>query len=215
MNPFAIVDEFERQVADFAGAKHAVATDKGTSAIFLALQWCFRQAPGDRRVTLPARTFISVPMMVMQAGGSVDFVDYSWKGVYRLSPFPIYDGALRFRKGMYEGGLHCLSFHSRKILPIGEGGMVLTDDARAAQWLRKMRYCGRKAPHYRVEDVDELGWLMYMSIDKAARGLQLMQWSSALENAPDQVVEYPDLRTVRAFSEPVHSRQPAQSEVAQ
>jgi dTDP-4-amino-4,6-dideoxygalactose transaminase len=42
---------------------------------------------------------------------------------------------------MYEPGtLHTLSFHRRKHLAIGRGGMILTDDAEAAKWLRLARY---------------------------------------------------------------------------
>src|SRR6185436_10832503 len=111
----------------------------------------------------PARTFISVPMMCLHAGVGVRFEDRPWKGVYKLRPYDITDGALRFRRGMYEGGLHCLSFHARKILNIGEGGMVLTDDERAYSWMKKARYCGRDEAHgYALEAVDMLGFNVYM-----------------------------------------------------
>jgi dTDP-4-amino-4,6-dideoxygalactose transaminase len=98
---------------------------------------------------------------------------------------------------MYEGGLHCLSFHYRKHLPIGEGGMILTDNQEHAQWLRAARYCGRRAPDYAVEDVSMIGWQCYMSVEKAARGLAHMQWIR--DDLPDQQIDYPDLRKVKAF----------------
>ena len=193
---FAVVDEFERRVAEFAGAKYGVATNTCTSAIFLAC--CYRfQGYTNTPTILPARTFISVPMAVVQAGGKVIFEDIPWSGVYRISPWWIVDGALRFRRGMYEGGLHCLSFHARKLLNIGEGGMVLTDDKDAADWLRKARYSGRAAPLFRIEDVDMLGWQMYMTPEKAARGLHLMEYMG--DDLPDQKVEYVDLRTAKIF----------------
>lgn len=194
MRSFGVVDAFEKVVAEFAGAKHAIAVNTGTSAIFLSLMY---RKPG--LVTLPARTFVSVPMAVMQAGGRVKFEDYEWSGVYRLEPLGIVDGALRFRRGMYEGGLHCLSFQARKLLNIGEGGMVLTDDDKAAAWLRKARYCGREGPTYKIEDIDMLGWLLYMTPEKAARGLHLMEYIAP--DLPDQVVEYVDLRKCPVFRE--------------
>jgi len=198
VNPFFVVEAFEQAVADFAGARYGVAVNSGTSALFLSLKYVRTQGlyPGGP-VTLPARTFISVPMMCLHAGAAVQFEDKPWKGVYQLKPYPIWDGALRFRRGMYEGGLHCLSFHGRKILAIGEGGMVLTDDEQAAKWLKRARHCGRQAPDFKVEDVTELGWLCYMQPDRAARGLMAMQW--AKDNAPDQEVEYADLRKVKVF----------------
>lgn len=198
MNAFAIVDLFEQAVAKFAGAKYAVAVNTGTSALFLSLKYVSaHMVHSGGAVVLPARTFVSVPMAVIHADMKVRFEDFDWAGIYQLAPHPIWDGALRFRRGMYQGGLHCLSFHARKILNIGEGGMVLTDDARASAWLRKARYSGRGGPTYRIEDIDMIGWQAYMTPEKAARGLHLMEY---VEDEPDQVVEYPDLRQVKAFA---------------
>lgn len=198
MNPFFIVDEFERAVAEYAGSRYAVAVNTGTSALFLALQYVRQKSVyAGGPITLPARTFISVPQACIHAGFEVKFEDFEWSGVYRLTPHPITDGALRFKRGMYEGNLHCLSFHYRKHLPIGEGGMILTDDIVAWHWLRKARYCGRQAPDYAVEQIDSLGWLCYMSVEKAARGLAQMQWVQ--DDYPDQKINYPDLREVPYF----------------
>ena len=36
-----------------------------------------------------------------------------------------------------------LSFHIKKQLPIGKGGMILTDDQQAVEWFKKARYEGR------------------------------------------------------------------------
>lgn len=191
MNSFSVVSQFEQRVASFAGAKNGIATMTGTWAIFLACA-CLKV----KEVTLPARTFISVPICVLHAGGTVRFEDAKWSGIYQLWPYPIWDGALRWHRGMYRGGLHCLSFHARKSLPIGEGGMILTDDDEAAGWLRAARYSGRRGPDFRVEDIEFPGWQAYMTPEKAARGLHLMDYTS---DQPDQVIEYPDLRQVALF----------------
>ena len=199
MNSFEVVAEFERRVAAYAGAPFGAAVNTCTSAIFLSLMYRFQESPyAYPRVRLPARTFISVPMAVIQAGGFLEFYNEKWQGIYRLAPWDIVDGALRFRRGMYEKyTLHCLSFHARKLLNIGEGGMVLTDDPKAAEWLRAARYSGRRPPHYRVEDVYMIGWQLYMTPEKAARGLHLMDYVK--DNNPDQKAVYPDLRKVKAF----------------
>jgi dTDP-4-amino-4,6-dideoxygalactose transaminase len=195
MSPaFAVVAEFERQVAAFAGAKHGIAVDSCTSALFLSMKYS-----GIGEVVVPAQTYISVPMSVLHAGGSVCFQDFSWSGAYQLEPAPIWDSAKRFRRGMYEGGLYCVSFHIRKLLGIGRGGMVLTDDERAAAWLRRARFDGRNGDVPFMQDkVEQLGWNCYMLPEQAARGLQLLEGlrSDAL---PDLYDPYPDLREMPIF----------------
>ncbi|MFW6051842.1 MAG: DegT/DnrJ/EryC1/StrS family aminotransferase [Myxococcota bacterium] len=44
------------------------------------------------------------------------------------------------------GAVSCLSFHPRKILATGEGGMCLTDDAALADRLRRLRNHGQAGP---------------------------------------------------------------------
>jgi dTDP-4-amino-4,6-dideoxygalactose transaminase len=195
MKSFSVVEQFENAVAEFSGAKYGVAVNSGTSAIFLSLKWCM-QTSHARTVEIPARTFISVPMSAVHAGLGLRFADKAWKGVYELDPFPVVDSALRFHKGMYMGGLHCLSFQARKILNIGEGGMVLTNSREAAEWMKKARYWGRGGS-FAIEDVEMIGWQMYMTPEKAARGLHLMEYVDPY--TPDQEMEYPDLRKVNAF----------------
>lgn len=194
MNSFSVVRQFEDRVAEFSGSKYAVAVNTCTSAIFLCLEFMARYRERET-VIVPAKTFISVPMAVLHAGLKLEFEDYEWKGVYQLRPYPIIDGALRFRKNMYQGGLHCLSFHARKLLNIGEGGMILTDDKEIAQWLSKAAYSGRGGS-FKIEDVSMLGWQFYMTPEKAARGLHLMDY---VEDWEDQEVVYPDLRKAPVF----------------
>jgi dTDP-4-amino-4,6-dideoxygalactose transaminase len=193
VNAYGVVAEFERRVAEFAGARHAVAVDCCSNALFLACKYV-----GVREVILPARTYISVPFAVIHAGGTVRFSDYNWLGTYELAPYAITDGAKRFRRGMYAGGLHCLSFHAKKHVPIGRGGMVLTDDEKAANWLRRARYDGREGKAYADELVDMVGWHAYMTPEQAARGLALLDVlpSDAL---PDLTEDYPDLRRMPVF----------------
>ena len=74
---------------------------------------------------------------------------------------------------------------------------VLTDDPVAAAWLRKASYSGRSAPTYAVEDIDMIGWQLYLTPEKAARGLHLMEYIA--DDLPDQVMDYVDLRTVKLF----------------
>lgn len=194
MNAFSIVAEFERRVSAFAGSRYAVAVDCCTNALFLCLKYL---NAGD--VFLPAKTYVSVPMAVIHSGGVPHFEDVKWKGVYQLKPYSLFDGAKRFRRAMYRGGFHCLSFHSKKILNIGRGGMILTDDEKAYEWFKRARYDGRRGTAYPMEEIDMMGWHCYMTPEQAARGLQLLDVLP--EDMPDQEEDYPDLRKMPVFSE--------------
>ena len=186
-NPYKIVRMFEEEVAAYAGAPHAVAVDCASNALFL----CCKYLQVDQ-VTVPKRTYLSVPQAVLHAGGRVSFEDLDWQGMYQLKPFPIYDAAKRFTSAMYfPRAFLCLSFHIKKHLKIGKGGMILTDDASAADWFRRARYEGRSEEPYRVDNLAIAGWNMYMTPVDAARGLMLMQ-DMPLHN-PDLIESYADL----------------------
>jgi len=165
---------FEKTVAEYAGSKYAVAVSTCTDALFLSLKYL--NATGS--VTLPARTYVSVPGSVLHAGLNVKFEDKKWEGHYKLDPFNVVDGAVRFTSGMYvPDSLHCLSFHRRKHLPIGKGGMILTDSAEAARWLKLVRYNGRNMDVYYDDqtEFEVVGWNMYMTPEQGAKGLELME----------------------------------------
>jgi dTDP-4-amino-4,6-dideoxygalactose transaminase len=205
MTAYSIVTEFERRVAAFTGAPYAVAVDSCTNALFLCLKW-----HGTRNrwylngvlVRLPSRTYCSVPMAVRQAGARVKFHDLQWVGMYDLYPYYIYDAAKRFRRGMYtiahSSSYMCLSFHFKKNLPIGRGGMILHDNPAADRWFRAARHNGRPDGDDSRIPVME-GWDMWMTPEQAARGMVLMD-AMPRNGFPDQPIEdYPDLRTMEVF----------------
>lgn len=194
---YSVVADFEKMIAEWSGSKYAVAVESCTSAIFLSL--LYRRIQGET-ITIPKFTYPSVANMIIHAGGSVAFSDRDWKGVYELDPVGVIDGALRFRKGMYKGGLHCLSFHSKKLLPIGRGGMILTDDEYAYKWLKKMRFDGRQEGVPLNEDELELvGWNMYMTPEQAARGMMLFELikNTDVQDLDSSKQNYPDLSKSR------------------
>jgi len=169
-DPWDVVELFEKKVSDYAGSKYAISTDNCTDAIFL----CLKYFTHKRTVTIPKKTYLSVPQTIIHAGNSVLFDEVEWSGVYQLKPYSIWDGATRFKKDMYKGGYHCLSFHIKKHIPIGKGGMILTDDIKFRDWARMARYEGR---NYKVKYEDDkptmIGWNMYMYPEQAALGCML------------------------------------------
>ena len=199
-NPFRIVEMFEEEMADYCGSKYAVAVDSCTDALLLA---CEYENVDKKEVTIPKHTYISVPQSILNAGGIPVFEDILWSGIYQLKPFPIYDSAKRLTSGMYIPGTHmCLSFHLKKPLPIGKGGMILTDDKQAYDWFLKARYEGRSFTSglsYQEDPIDVLGYNAYMTPEQAARGLWLLQHYPL--HAKDQIEEpnYRDLTTFPLF----------------
>ncbi len=198
-DPWDVVDAFEDKVARYAGSKYAVSVDNCTNGMFMALKYL--GAKGT--ITLPKRTYLSVPGLVIHAGCNIKFEDFDWSGVYKLDPYPVVDGATRFTRGMYiKDTFHCLSFHIRKPLAIGKGGMILTDDKEAADWFRRARYEGRnnREPHDSIDDIWILGWNFYMPPEQAGYGIEL--FNKLPENLDDTggSWKYKDLSSYSAWN---------------
>lgn len=178
-NPYKIVKMFEEEIAEYTGAPYAVSVDSCTNALFLCLMFLKENnLATSNEIIIPSKTYLSVPQSIIHAGFEPVF-DYSknnWRGMYSLEPYPIYDAAKRLTSDMYvKGSYMCLSFHIKKTLAIGKGGMILTDNAEAVEWFKKARYEGRGERLYHEDDITMLGWNMYMTPQQAAHGLALLQ----------------------------------------
>lgn len=177
-NPYQVVKLFEEEVADYTGAPYAVSVDSCTNALFLCLMYAKHLETTVKNVYIPSKTYLSVPQSIIHAGYEpvFDSDKNGWEGIYALEPFPIYDAAKRYTSNMYiQGSFMCLSFHIKKHLKIGKGGMILCDNPEAVEWFKKARYEGRSEKLYHEDDIDMLGWNMYMTPQEAAHGLALMQ----------------------------------------
>lgn len=200
MNPFDVVRDFEDALADYAGSDFAVATTSCTMALLLACAW-FNYRDGPSTVSIPKRTYVGVPMSIINAGHSVEFRDEGWLGKYRLDPLPIWDSARWLTSGIHLAReMTCLSFHWRKHLSVSQGGMILHDDPEADEWLRRARFDGRREGVDPKDDTfDFVGWHAYLSPSVAAEGLtrlaMLPRHNEPLPNDP-----YPDLSLAPAFN---------------
>lgn len=186
-NPYKIVQMFEEEVAEYTGSPYAVALDNCTDALFLCCTYL-----KVNEVTIPKKTYLSVPQAVMVSGGKVLFEDLDWEGIYQLKPYPIYDSARRFTSNMYiPNSFMCLSFHPKKTLKMRKGGMILTDNEEAYKWFKKARHEGRDEIPYTQDNIKFLGWNMYMTPPDAAEGLWLM--TSMPKYNEDYIEDYTDL----------------------
>lgn len=207
MNPHDVTRAFERELCRYTGAPHAVALDNCTSAIFLALM---REGIEGKTISIPARTYMSVPCAIIQAGGKVTFEPVDGDtitGPYALQPTRVIDSALRFTAGMYVPGSHmCLSFTGPyKHLKLGKGGAILTDDAEADAWFRRARFSGRREISYHDDTFDMLGWNFWMLPQVAAIGLHLIPQFWGMDGLPkenaDLTLPYPDLSRFAIYQE--------------
>ena len=83
-NPYKVVKMFEEEVAHYTGAPYAVSVNSCTNALFLCCKYLV-----VKEVTIPKRTYLSVPLSIIQAGGTVVLEDIKWEGAYQLKPYPI------------------------------------------------------------------------------------------------------------------------------
>lgn len=199
-NPYLIVADLEQRVSSWAGSKYGVAVESCTMAILLSLNYV---GVKGHTIDLPKFTYPGVACSVLHAGAKINFTDEKWEGIYDLNPAPIIDGALRFRKDMYvKGTLHCLSFHLRKRLNLGRGGMILTDNEEAYEWLKLARFDGREAvPLQEQKEFTVLGYNAYMQPQDAARAIQIFELlrNKDLPDLPFAEQNYTDLSLHKIF----------------
>ena len=181
MNPYEINNELEKQLSEYTGAPYCVVLDSGTSAIILS---CILHEVDE--VEVPKDTYISVPFAIIQGGGKPKFVDLEYEGMYQLKPYPIWDSALRLKRGMYIPNTHMiLSFGHRKQLPIGSGGALLLDNEEEYIRLKRLRYNGRPETAYHdTDDITEIGFNMILHPILASIGVEMMK--TFPDNPPDK-----------------------------
>ena len=175
-----VVDLFEKKIAKFFGAPYAVATDCCSHAIELSL--LLLDHP-KTCVSVPLHTYMSVPMTLEKIRQPWQFVNMPWQDQYRLDPLPIVDSARVWQQDSYAANtLTCLSFQFKKHIPIGRGGMILTDDVEHYNRLQRMVRDGRDRTLLWAEDeISEIGYHYYMTPEDAARGVLLFD---ELHSAP-------------------------------
>ena len=248
MNPHQVVKEFERAVAEYTGAPYVVAVNSCSAALMLAVAWHLRPRPAlignlpthlkpesmpyttqwfaktreeCPAIEIPKRTYVSVPMSIIHAGGRPTFRDEEWLGAYPLLPLNVWDSARWFTSDLWRrmppstgskripadrgivadgvGMMICTSHHWSKTLGIQQGGCILHDAPEADAWLRRARFDGRTegvAP--KDDNITQVGWHCYMSPEVAAEGLVRLHFLPK-HNAPLPNDQYPDLSQLEIF----------------
>lgn len=190
MNSFEKISEFESALAEFTGAPYAVMTDCCTHAIELCLR-----VDRVKRCSVPAHTYLSVPMTLHKLDIAFEYTDIDWLGEYQLTGTRIWDSARLLKQGMYRAGmLQCLSFGYDKPLAIGRGGAVLTDDVEVYDVLKRQCYDGRDitVSPWENQKIFYIGYHYRPTIEEAVRALELLP---SIDQKP-KPKQYPDLRDI-------------------
>ncbi len=203
---YKVTEDFEKMLCDYTGAPYCVTVDNQSNALFLALMY---EKVKDLEITIPSRTYPSVPCEIIHAGATVKFREVEGKtikGAYRLEPTNVWDSALRFTSNMYIPEQHmCISFTGPyKHFKLSKGGAILTDNLDAYLWFKRARYSGRRECSYHTDYFDMLGWNFYMMPELAARGCLLMNQFYNIDGTPkdnpDLELPYPDLSKYEIYT---------------
>ena len=151
--------QFEKNLAEFVGAKFAVAVSNCTVALELSLRasHILEQAiiipsfthPATIRAVLNAHCIpllrdVSLETYNIEHEGYVSTIPVSWGGnpVYHANNIVVEDAACSL--GAVKQGNYplCFSFHPRKLITTGEGGAITTNDEKLADNIRELKNFG-------------------------------------------------------------------------
>jgi len=243
----AKVEEFEAKIAEYTGAKYAIATSSGTTALYLALL-VLGIGKGDG-VIVPSFSFIATANTILYCEAEPVFIDIDSK-TYNIDPqkiqeyiekeckfdvrkgllFDLKTGAsVRAIMAVHQFGLPsdmdrifkiarnynlavledaacalgsryknrmigtisemaCFSFHPRKVLTTGEGGMIVTDNKVYAKKAMALRNHGI-GKH--LQKYDFLGYNYRLTDIQAGIGLaQILKLSDFLKKRKEIAAYY-------------------------
>jgi perosamine synthetase len=149
-----VVTQFEKNFAEFAGVKHAIAVNTGTAALHSAIV-ATGVKQGDE-VILPSFTFVATAEAVVMAGGKPVFTDIDPK-TYNVSPAEIEKAITKKTKAIVPVDLYGLPAEIKPIREIAaKHGLALVEDAAQAHGAT---YEGKPAGVF----ADAACWSLYAS----------------------------------------------------
>ncbi|MBM4019036.1 MAG: DegT/DnrJ/EryC1/StrS family aminotransferase [Planctomycetes bacterium] len=242
------VAAFEKEFAEYCGAKYAVAVSSCTTALHLALR-AVGVGPGDEVITV-SHSFIATANSIRYCRATPVFIDID-PGTFNMRP-DLVEPAIRRRTkavlcvhqmgmpcdlaaildvarrrgvpvvedaacaigseiqwdgrweriGRPRGAVACFSFHPRKVITTGDGGMLTTDNAEHDSKFRLWRQhamsvpdtARHKADQVIFESYTELGFNYRMTDIQAAVGrVQLGRLPGILERRRQLAKRYLEL----------------------
>ena len=185
----SVTAELERKVAEYVGSKYAVAVCNCTVAIELCLK--AYNVKGD--VLIPDFTHPATAQAVINAScnpilSDVDLETYNMHGNihnWANTSIPVSWGGNPFwschKSTIIEDGAcslgaefmgkktgqtftTCFSFHPRKLITCGEGGIVTTNDEKIAERIRELKRFGVGGGNYKLNDISSA--IVLLQLDK-------------------------------------------------
>jgi perosamine synthetase len=149
-----MVTQFEKNFAEFAGVKHAVAVNTGTAALHSAVV-AAGVKQGDE-VILPSFTFVATAEAVVMAGGKPVFTDIDPE-TYNISPAEIEENVTKKTRVIVPVDLYGFSADIKPIREIAdEHDLAIVEDAAQAHGAT---YAGKPAGTF----ADAACWSLYAS----------------------------------------------------
>ena len=190
----SVVTDLEKAIADYVGAKYAVAVSSATAGLFLSLKFV---PPGEsEQVQIPSIIPPVVPNVLINSDIKFGWnANTYWVGssypLYINKNFTIVDSAQSLNPGQFENTqvegdntLMVFSFYPTKPLGGVDGGMVVSNNEGIIDWIRTAARNGTKGIESSWErDLVFPGWKMYMNSLQATLILDRFKTSYEKERA--------------------------------
>lgn len=190
-------EEFEKALAEFTGAKGAIAVDSCTHAIELGLRF----SKPKMYATIPEKTHYSVPMILNRLG--IDFMctDEGWDDMYRIEGSTVFDASQYFAKDMFQldnpnqRRIICVSFGVGSALEIGHGGAILTNDKAAHDWFQSVVGDGQVKEYWEDQRKFKISYGYEMRTEDAVVGLNKLN-NNEITVVKNGSENYPNIRDI-------------------
>jgi dTDP-4-amino-4,6-dideoxygalactose transaminase len=171
-----VVEEFEKEFAEYVGAKYACTLNSATNAIYLILEG--KQAS----ITIPSMLPPVVYNAAHHAGATVNYVDNTdWVGssymLHDFGDYKVIDSAQRVDRDQFkeanEQDLMLFSFYPTK--PVGgmDGGIIVSNDKDKIDYFKQRSLNGMTFAENNWDRKQvSIGWKMYMNSAQAYIALQ-------------------------------------------
>lgn len=163
-----IVQEFEKNICEYVGAKYACTINSATNAIFLIF------LNKNININIPSLIPPVVPNAIITSGNKINFVDdIEWVGdsyiLHDFGDYKIIDSAQKLEKNQFideanPNDLMFFSFYPTKPVGSCDGGIIVSNDINKINYFREASLNGMSYSEHNWErEIKFPGYKMYMN----------------------------------------------------
>ena len=140
-----IVIQYEKEIANYVGAKYACAVNSATNAIFLTM--VMEKYMNPRVIKIPSIIPPVVANAIITSGNKVEFTDnVEWVGdsyvLHKFRTYKVVDSAQKLERNQFTkecnpNDLMMFSHYPTKPLGGADGGVIVTDDYKKYKWFKQ------------------------------------------------------------------------------